>query len=151
MKKSFVKIISVVIAVMLAVTAMACMASAAVIEGCTCNCCKTCADAGNNGTIGGNRDIYLVLDVSGSMSDSISDLKNAVITFAEKMEEGEEVCVIAFDDRISYTSPFSGDPETVKSFADHLYSGGGTALFKSLVNHSSNLIKPDKKWNSSKK
>lgn len=80
-----------------------------------------------------NSRIILLCDVSGSMSDSISDLKNAVITFAEKMEEGEEVCVIAFDDRITYTSPFSGDPETVKSFADHLYSGGGTALFKSLV------------------
>lgn len=77
--------------------------------------------------------IILLCDISGSMDGSVDSLKNAVIAFADKMEEGEEVCVIGFSDSIEFITEFSGDPETVKSFAEKLDTGGGTALFDSLV------------------
>ena len=77
--------------------------------------------------------IILLCDISGSMDGSIDPLKNAVIAFADKMEDGEEVCVIGFSDDIEFITEFSSDPETVKSFAEKLDAGGGTALFSSLV------------------
>ncbi len=77
--------------------------------------------------------IILLCDISGSMDSSVDSLRNAVIAFADKMEAGEEVCVIGFSDRIEFITEFSGNPETVKSFAEKLNTGGGTALFDSLV------------------
>lgn len=77
--------------------------------------------------------IILLCDISGSMDESVDSLKNAVIAFADKMEEGEEVCVIGFSDDIEFITEFSGNPETVKAFAEKLDTGGGTALFDSLV------------------
>jgi len=77
--------------------------------------------------------IILLCDISGSMDESVDSLKNAVIAFADKMEAGEEVCVIGFSSDIEFITEFSGDPQTVKSFAEKLETGGGTALFSSLV------------------
>ena len=137
MKKSFVKIISVVIAVMLAVTAMACMASAAVIEGCTCNCCKTCADAGNNGTLGGNRDIYLVLDVSGSMSGTpIKALKESAKQFCATMMEDEtginRIAIVTYGTDVE-TYNFSADYEDLAEIIDGLTAKGSTAMYDALM------------------
>ena len=137
MKKSFVKIISVVIAVMLAVTAMACMASAAVIEGCTCNCCKTCADAGNNGTLGGNRDIYLVLDISGSMSGTpIKALKESAKQFCATMMEDEtginRIAIVTYGTHVE-TYNFSADYEDLAEIIDGLTAKGSTAMYDALM------------------
>lgn len=77
--------------------------------------------------------IILLCDVSGSMSGNVSALKNAIISFAENMQPGEEVSVIGFDDRIEFVHNFSGDPEEVKSFANSIYASGGTALFNAVI------------------
>ena len=77
--------------------------------------------------------IILLCDVSGSMSGSEEDMKNAIITFAEGMGEGEEVCVIGFDSSIQFVHEFSSDPAVVAGYADSIYAGGGTALYRSLL------------------
>ncbi len=77
--------------------------------------------------------IILLCDVSGSMSGSEQSLKNAIVSFAKDMREGEEVCVIGFDDRIVFVNEFSGDPNVVESYADSINTGGGTALYDSLL------------------
>ena len=41
------------------------------------------------------------------------------MAFAEQMQEGEEVCVIGFDDDIVFIHEFSGNKETVKGYATH--------------------------------
>jgi uncharacterized protein YegL len=77
--------------------------------------------------------IILLCDVSGSMSGSEQDMKDAIIGFAEGMQAGEEVCVIGFDYYIQFVHPFSSDPEVVKGYADSIYAGGGTAMYDSLL------------------
>lgn len=77
--------------------------------------------------------IILLCDVSGSMGGSEDSLKQAIISFAEDMLPGEEVCVIGFSSGISFVHEFSSDSETVKSYADSIYASGGTALFDALL------------------
>ena len=86
MKRSFAKIISVVLSLMFALTAFSCLAAAetTVVK---CNCCLN-----NSGSAGdtitkfqGDRDIYLVLDISGSMSgEPMKKLKDAAKEFCKK-------------------------------------------------------------------
>lgn len=78
--------------------------------------------------------IILLCDVSGSMGGSESALQDAIRSFAANMQEGEEVCVIGFNDGITFTTDFSSDPETVAGYADKIYTGGNTALYASLLN-----------------
>lgn len=77
--------------------------------------------------------IILLCDVSGSMSGSVDDMKNAIVKFSEGMQPGEEVCVIGFDSSIQFVHDFSGDPKVVAGYADSMYAGGGTALYTSLL------------------
>ena len=77
--------------------------------------------------------ILLLCDVSGSMSGSEYSLKQAIISFADKMEEGEWVSVVGFDSDIDFIHDFSDNPDVVKGYADSIYASGGTALFQSLV------------------
>ena len=77
--------------------------------------------------------IILLCDVSGSMSGSEDSLKQAIISFADDMLPGEEVCVIGFSDYISFVHEFTDDPDEVKGYADSIYASGGTALFDALL------------------
>lgn len=77
--------------------------------------------------------IILLCDISGSMSGNVEQLKQAIVAFAEQMQEGEEVSVIGFDDDIVFIHEFSGDKETVKSYANSIKIAGGTAVYKSLL------------------
>ena len=77
--------------------------------------------------------IILLCDVSGSMSGSVQNMKDAIIAFAEGMQPGEEVSVIGFDSSIQFEHPFSSDPEVVKGYANSIYAGGGTAMYDSLL------------------
>lgn len=77
--------------------------------------------------------IILLCDCSGSMGGSVESLKQVVRDFAATMGEGEEVCVVGFNDRISFITGFSADKTEVSGFADQIYASGGTALFNSLL------------------
>lgn len=77
--------------------------------------------------------IILLCDISGSMSGNVAQLKQAIVAFAEQMQEGEEVCVIGFDDDIVFIHEFSGNKETVKGYANSIKIAGGTAVYKSLL------------------
>ncbi len=77
--------------------------------------------------------IILLCDISGSMSGSERNLKDAVVSFAQKMKPGEEVAVIGFSGSVEFITPFSSDKDTVASYADRLNTSGGTALYNSLM------------------
>lgn len=77
--------------------------------------------------------IILLCDVSGSMDDSRQALKDAIISFADNMRPGEQVCVIGFNSGIEFIRDFSDDPDVVKGYADSVHTGGGTALFDSVL------------------
>lgn len=139
MKKSFAKIVSVVIAVMLVITAMACFASAApVVEGCECNCCETVNNANcpNNGSQG-DRDIYLVLDISGSMSGTpIKKLKEAAKEFCASMladTTGVNRIVIVTYGTTANSYSFSTDYDELAATIDGLTAKGSTAMYDALI------------------
>lgn len=134
MKKSFRKIISVILAVMFAVTAMACIASAKV-DGCDCPCCEL----GSGSCTGddGIRDIYLVLDISGSMSGTpIKALKEAAKTFCEMMLDEKagdnRIAIVTYATTVnSYT--FSTDIDTLSATIDGVTAKGSTNMFDALM------------------
>lgn len=77
--------------------------------------------------------IILLCDCSGSMSGSVSTLRQVIRDFADTMGEGEEVCVVGFNSSISFIKEFSGDKTVVSGYADSVFASGGTALFSSLL------------------
>ena len=77
--------------------------------------------------------IILLCDCSGSMSSSVESLRQVVRDFAATMGEGEQVCVIGFNDDIDFIKEFSGDKNIVAGYADDIFASGGTALFNSLL------------------
>lgn len=77
--------------------------------------------------------ILLLCDVSGSMSGSVGSLKNAIVSFADNMSEGERVSVVGFDDSVTFVHEFTFDPEKVKEYGESVCAGGGTNLFGALL------------------
>lgn len=73
--------------------------------------------------------VILLCDVSGSMSDSIGQLQDAVIRYVRSMEEGEQVNIVLFSDSIEATSGFLTDKEELTLFAQkEIYVRGGTQI-----------------------
>lgn len=77
--------------------------------------------------------VILLCDVSGSMSGSEERLKDAIRRFAEDMQEGEFVSVIGFNSNIVFVETFSNDAEVVASYAEKIATGGGTAVYSSVL------------------
>lgn len=76
--------------------------------------------------------ILLLCDVSGSMSGSMDDLKNAVKTFIDDKNADERLSLVTFDDVIKSSYPFGTSDEELKEAADGMYDMGGTNMFSAL-------------------
>lgn len=134
----FTKIVSVVLAVMFAFTAMACFASAETTQ-VKCNCCLNDSEsAGDTITkFQGARDIYLVLDVSGSMSgEPLKNLKTAAKEFCRIMLEDttgdNRIAVITYGTTAT-TNSFSTSYETLAATIDGFKAKGSTAMYDALM------------------
>lgn len=77
--------------------------------------------------------IILLCDISGSMSGSEEKLKDAIRKFAEDMQKGEFVSVIGFNSDIVFVETFSEDADVVASYAEKIVTGGGTAVYRSVL------------------
>lgn len=147
MKKSFTKIVSVVLAVMFAFTAMACFASAETTNNpvCGCNCGCSCSESGSNsGSAGDNvtpfkgaRDVYLVLDISGSMSGfPLKNLKVAAKQFCKTMLEDttgdNRIAIVTYGTKAT-TYSFSTDYEELAAIIDGFTAKGSTAMYDALM------------------
>ena len=82
--------------------------------------------------------IILVCDVSGSMSGSIQDLRDAVTTFVDDKNKNENISLVSFSDRIMASCPFGTSDDELKSFAENMDVTGGTDMFSAVVNCLSN-------------
>ncbi len=140
MKKSFVKMISVVIAFILAFTAMTCIASAKEkVDGCICACCDA-ANAANNSNGAGSdevRDIYLVLDISGSMSGApIRSLKEAATTFCQMMlSDGtgdNRIAIVTYATNVA-SYDFSSNLNELTETINALEAKGSTNMYDALM------------------
>ncbi len=81
----------------------------------------------------GRSRIILLCDVSDSMMENVEDLTNAIVSFSQDMQQGEEVSVVGFDDGIEFVLPFSSDPEVVKSYASQIFEENTTQQSTSLT------------------
>lgn len=77
--------------------------------------------------------IILVCDVSGSMSGSMEDLRDAVVTFITDKNPDESLAVITFNDNIVDTRSFGTPDSELISFAQSMESGGGTDMFSATL------------------
>lgn len=77
--------------------------------------------------------IILLCDMSGSMSGNENDLKDAVISFTEGMNDSEKVAIIGFDSSVVFRSGFLDDPENIKSYTDRINANGGTAIYPTIL------------------
>lgn len=139
MKKSFSKIVSVILAMMFIFTAMACMASAesttVVKDNSSLNNTDT---AGNTITnFQGARDIYLVLDISGSMSGTpITTMKDAAKQFCATMlndKTGDNrIAIVTYGTDVN-TYSFSKDYAELANTIDSFKAKGSTAMYDALM------------------
>lgn len=138
MKRSFAKIVSVVLAMMFALTALSCMAAAetTVVK---CNCCLNSSDsAGDTITkFQGARDIYLVLDISGSMSgEPMLKLKEAAKEFCKRMIEDEtgdnRIVIVTYNTTVDSYS-FSTNYDELAAVIDGFKAKGSTAMYDALM------------------
>ena len=77
--------------------------------------------------------ILLLCDVSGSMSNAMGDLKDAVIAFAQDKDEREDIAVVTFNNAIGSSAGFGTSKDDLITFAQGLRAGGGTEMFNSAV------------------
>ena len=138
MKRSFAKIVSVVLAMMFALTAFGCLASAetTVVK---CNCClNNAGSAGDTITkFQGARDIYLVLDISGSMSgEPVKKLKEAAKEFCKTMIEDttgdNRIVIVTYNTTVDSYS-FSTDYDELAAVIDGFKAKGSTAMYDALL------------------
>ncbi len=139
MKKSFAKIVSVILAMMFAFTAMACMASAesttVIKDNSSLNNTDTAGDTITN--FKGARDIYLVLDISGSMSGTpITKMKDAAKQFCATMlndKTGDNrIAIVTYGTDVD-TYSFSKDYAELANTIDSFKAKGSTAMYDALM------------------
>lgn len=92
-------------------------------------------------TTSDERDIVLVLDVSGSMAGTpMEETKKASINFVETiLEEDASIGVVTYDNSASRASDFSVNKDSLKNIVSGLYDGGGTNIEAGLMEAQSML------------
>lgn len=138
MKKSFTKAISVILAVMFVFTAFACIASAettVIKEDSSLNTADSAVDTIT--TNGKARDIYLVLDVSGSMSGTpIEKLKDAAKQFCAAMlndqSAANRIAIVTYGTKVD-TFSFSTDYAELANTIDGFTAKGSTPMYDALM------------------
>ncbi len=78
-------------------------------------------------------ELVAALDVSGSMTDSMAELKRSVKAFLSALRAGDSVTLLAFNDNIFTLARASVDPAARVRAVDRLAPWGGTALYDVTV------------------
>jgi Ca-activated chloride channel family protein len=76
--------------------------------------------------------VVVMLDTSGSMTLSIDLLKQAAVQFAIRMLPGDKGKMGAFNDKIQFSSRFTGDRDELASDVRDIDYGNGTKLYDAL-------------------
>lgn len=80
-----------------------------------------------------NSNIILVCDVSGSMGESIQDLRDAVETFVSDKNGDERISIVTFDDSIVDKIGFGASDAQLVDFAHEMMAGGQTDMFSAVI------------------
>jgi Ca-activated chloride channel family protein len=76
--------------------------------------------------------VVLALDTSGSMSQSLPFLQEAVLTFVYKLDEVDQALVVSFNESVKGSAEFTGDTERLEGFVEGLQAWGGTSLYDAI-------------------
>ncbi len=88
----------------------------------------------------------LLLDTTGSMTDSIPALRNAAREFLGQLRAKDRVAVYSFSDHVDELADFTEDKAAARKSLARLHAAGTTALFDSISKVALNLEKhPGKK------
>ena len=78
-------------------------------------------------------DLVLAIDISGSMADSLEDVKTAVKLFLSKLRPGDAATLLGFNDTPFIVAEREKDQRTREEAVGLLSSWGGTALYDATV------------------
>ena len=92
-------------------------------------------------TTSGERDIVLVLDVSGSMAGSpMEETKKASVKFIDTiLDEDASIGIVTYDDSASMQADFSVDKAALETTVSGIYDGGSTNIEAGLAEADSML------------
>jgi VWFA-related protein len=76
--------------------------------------------------------VVLVLDTSGSMSQNIRFLREAVVNFVYKLEAVDKAMVVSFNESVKGSAEFTGDIDRLERFVEGLQAWGGTSLYDAI-------------------
>ena len=76
--------------------------------------------------------VALVLDSSGSMKRNMRFLREAALTFVNKLEEVDSALVISFNESVKGSAEFTGDVPRLEQFVESLEAWGGTSLYDAI-------------------
>lgn len=76
----------------------------------------------------------LVIDTSGSMNENgkLDAAKNAAHAYVDQMRPGDQVGVMAFNDKVQYVQPLTGDKNALNSAIGRLSAQDNTAMYDAL-------------------
>ncbi len=76
--------------------------------------------------------IALMLDVSDSTKEKLTQIKEAATAFASELRENDRVMVVVFDKNVTVMCDPTSDRRLVSLAIDRLRSGGGTSLYDAV-------------------
>jgi Ca-activated chloride channel homolog len=77
--------------------------------------------------------LLLLLDASTSVRESVDSIKEAAANFVTKLWDGDQAIIADFNERIRFSSHFSGDIDRLVATIQSLYPAGWTALYDSIL------------------
>jgi len=84
------------------------------------------------GVDGGSISVLLVLDTSPTSKSDLSKLKSAAANFAGKLDKGDRVSIITFDENVNLVLDWTSDTKQVKKALSNVKTGLLTALYDAM-------------------
>jgi Ca-activated chloride channel homolog len=77
--------------------------------------------------------LLLLLDASTSVRESVDSIKESASNFVTKLWDGDQAIIADFNERVRFSSHFSGDVDRLVATIQSLYPSGWTALYDSIL------------------
>lgn len=77
--------------------------------------------------------VVLVLDNSGSMTENLRFLQEAVLNFVYKLEQVDQAMVASFNESVKGSAEFTGDVDRLERFVQGMQAWGGTSLYDAIM------------------
>ncbi|HKV99368.1 MAG TPA: VWA domain-containing protein [Vicinamibacterales bacterium] len=85
--------------------------------------------------------LLLALDISGSMSPAVGELRSATSQFLQSLRPTDRITLTGFSNSLFVLAPANADAATRQAALEQLHPAGGTALYDSMI-RGVELLKP---------